>query len=118
MQHNCRVLHYINPNPFKSSLIHERGDELLAFVNENKHDFTVVANPVMEFHEDAVDVLNEIYRLTNSVDYAWYDCEKSKPTKKTKQNGCRSTSIGDVIEIDNQQYLVDSFGFTCLKNNT
>ncbi len=118
MQHNCRVLHYVNPNPFKSSLIHERGDELLSFVSENKHDFTVVANPVMEFCEDAEDVLNKIYKLTNSIDTAWYDYRKSQPTKRVEKDGCRSTSVGDIIEIDNKQYIVDSFGFTYLKNNT
>lgn len=111
MQHNCKILHYVNPNPFKSSNIHKRGNSLIEFVCKNKDNYIVVATPTLTCKEE--NVLNNLYNLTNSINTAWYENIDAKPSTKAKE-GCRSTSIGDLLLVDEKEYVVDSFGFTLL----
>lgn len=55
-------------------------------------------------------ILNEAYFLTNSVERAWYENEDIMVDEKA-QEGCRSTSIGDIIQILGETYMVAGTGF-------
>jgi len=55
-------------------------------------------------------ILNEAYFLTNSVDFAWYE-NTDIDVKKRASKGCRSTSIGDIIQVAGESYMVASVGF-------
>ena len=57
------------------------------------------------------NVLNEAYYLTNSVDYAWYENEELLVSDEVR-NVCRSTSVGDIIEINGDNYMVAGVGFS------
>lgn len=56
-------------------------------------------------------ILNKAYELTNSIDTSWFKNLDIWVAEKA-QNGCRSTSVGDVIEINDAPYMVASCGFT------
>jgi len=74
-----------------------------------KHGMEVVAK--MKFVSGDIDlILNEAYRLTNSIDAAWYTNENIDIPDKCRA-GCRSTTIGDIITIDDKEYIVESMGF-------
>ena len=60
-------------------------------------------------------ILEECYRLTNSVDYAWYEDADARATEEASR-GCRSTSVGDIVEFAGVKYVVDGYGFICLED--
>ncbi len=53
--------------------------------------------------------LDQIYELTNSIFQSWV---KNDKVAARNPEGCRSTSIGDIITLDNgKSYVVASVGF-------
>jgi hypothetical protein len=50
--------------------------------------------------------LEDAFRLTNHIDEAWFNNPEVKVIKKS-----RSTSIGDVMELDGKKYIVNDIGF-------
>lgn len=53
------------------------------------------------------DDLDEAYRLTNHIDKLWWHNEKVVALRES-----RSTSIGDVLDVNGKYYVVDRCGFT------
>ena len=66
---------------------------------------------VAEFEADAdEDVLNIAYEITNSITEPWYLSRVINVSEHAK-NGCRSTSMGDIIQVNGTSYIVESIGF-------
>jgi hypothetical protein len=59
-------------------------------------------------------VLETAYRLTNSSDKAWYKGGEDIWVDEKAKKGCRSTSVGDLIVIHSDIYIVMPVGFTYL----
>ena len=62
----------------------------------------------------APDHLELAWRLTNSVDHAWCQGNGLRVVNRFEGNGCRSTSVGDVMVIagqENMLHVAASFGF-------
>jgi len=55
------------------------------------------------------DDLEDAYRLTNNIDSAWK--RGIDVTYLGPPDGCRSTSMGDILEHDGKFFVVDTFGF-------
>ena len=87
----------------------KRGEELAKIILKQ----TPKTVAILELGGKLNDVLNEAYRLTNSIGSAWY---KNKEISVSEEaiNGCRSTSIGDIVEVCGVSYMVDSVGYICL----
>ena len=77
-----------------------------------QHKYKTVASPMLG--GSTTDILNDAYRITNSVDYAWYDNPESSPMFEGE--GCRSTNIGDVIIVHGERHYVHNYGFICLED--
>ena len=56
------------------------------------------------------DILAEAWRLTNTIDEPWFKNQNISVAEKY-QNSCRSSSIGDIIVIGNDTYIIDTIGF-------
>lgn len=52
--------------------------------------------------------LERAYRLTNSIDCAWWE---NDGVIKTISRPCRSTSCGDILELGGRYYFVAMCGF-------
>jgi len=81
------------------------------FVPNVIRDFAHVANVYVEGLEQA-------YMLTNSIDKGWYENDKEVAflgSPDHGMDGCRSTSVGDVLVREENgvyvTYVVDSCGF-------
>lgn len=98
---------------FRLELDFKRGDDLVNVVNANKDKYESVAHVMLGGR--IVEMLEEAYRLTNTIDEAWYE-NPDLTVYENAQNGCRSTSVGDIISIDGWgEYVVDGFGFKPLE---
>lgn len=73
--------------------------------NVNLSDFTKVAVLTVVEH-GALDIA---YTRSNNIDSAWI--EGSDVVERFVSGGCRSTSMGDMIEVDGKFSLVAAFGF-------
>lgn len=63
--------------------------------------------------EVATDDLDLAYQLTNSIDCSWW--ENPGVVQHFEGEGCRSTSVGDVLEkSDGALYVVCTFGFAAM----
>lgn len=81
--------------------------KLVAFTILNKAKYNFVA---------MVDgnSLEDVFRLTNSINTGWWENQEVDP--QFEGDGCRSTSVGDlVITSNNQFYVVASSGFVRVK---
>jgi len=58
----------------------------------------------------ATDELEEAYRLTNNIDTCWIENPEVTPIGITGE-AARSTSVGDVLFLNDKGYVVESFGF-------
>ena len=56
------------------------------------------------------DGLEYVFEVTNSIDCFWGENE-GVDLYGNAVNGCRSTSVGDLVMIDNQAYVVAFAGF-------
>ena len=78
--------------------------ELRAFFHKHKADYKLVAMV-------DTDNLDEAYALTNSIGDGWWNNEKVE-SDYTDEAGKRSTSVGDLIITDkNEFHVVGAFGF-------
>lgn len=60
---------------------------------------------------DEEDALEDVYRLTNSIDRHW---TQNPEVRVTGNRQLRSTSVGDLVCIEDRCYLVAGVGFTRL----
>lgn len=73
--------------------------EMVATVHEGEED---KSKPVVERLERA-------YRLTNTIEQSWWN--NVNVWRSFAGEGCRSTSVGDVIQLDDDYYVVAMVGF-------
>ena len=67
---------------------------------------------VAEFYADEDEkYLSIAYELTNSIQTPWYESPYLQVANSAKE-GCRSTSIGDIIQVEGRSYMVAGCGFT------
>lgn len=60
-------------------------------------------------------MLEEAFRLTNSIDYPWVEND-GIVLAETDESRYRSTSVGDLMFLSGKCYMVDSFGFKQLED--
>lgn len=51
------------------------------------------------------------FKLTNSIDYAWWENKEVTPTFPNENGGCRSTSIGDMVLVGTEKYVCSRVGW-------
>lgn len=68
--------------------------------------------PSMPSNEKSLELAEEAFRLTNTIDEPWWQAKHAVADAK---KGCRSTSVGDTIVIRSQDelraYRVANVGF-------
>jgi len=65
----------------------------------------------IETNERDLDKALELaFAYTNSVETPWYESKNIDVTQESK-NGCRSTSVGDIVQVNNRTFVVSSYGF-------
>ena len=72
------------------------------------NEYKIVADLVLGGNTDSI--LNQAFRATNSIDCAWYKNTDILVDLDCRE-GCRSTSIGDIIEFAGNDYVVMGSGF-------
>ncbi len=94
-------------------------DKRLEFAQDQlKHNNYIRVADIEGRHAvESIDVwLEEAYKLTNSIDSAWYETNSSFVDVSVEAlKGCRSTSIGDIVQIQGVSYMVASCGFLQIK---
>lgn len=81
----------------KDAFIHNQYLEVVSFeINMDEGDFK--------------EVLNIAYEVTNSITCAWYENPNMNVSDYAK-DGCRSTSVGDLIQVNGKSYMVAGMGF-------
>lgn len=106
------VKHLMTKNiDLKMDVSYKRGQDLVNLVNENKNEYVPVAQMYLSGTES--QICSKAYELTNHIDCSWTD-NRYVSVIENEQNKYRSTSIGDVISVGDQDFVVDSFGFTPL----
>lgn len=97
----------------------ESADERLAFAKDQliHNNYFRVADISCKVAVESVTVwLEEAYALTNSVDSPWFMTDISAvDVERSALNGCRSTTMGDIIQIQGNSYMVAEFGFLFLQ---
>ena len=88
-----RVYHHITPT-------------FMASYHPKRKDYHPVA-------EVQVEQLESAYHLTNTIEMMWVDNDGVKflGSPQHGMDGCRSTSVGDILERDGKFYMVQSLGF-------
>ena len=86
-------------------------DERLVFAKDQLTHNNYVRVAEFEVGKDIDNKLSLAYELTNSIQNAWYENPNINVSEEAK-DGCRSTSIGDLIQIDGRSYMVAGCGFT------
>ena len=87
-------------NDEKVSVIHDNGPagpNVVAFINMPKSLSTS-------------EKLEEAFKLTNSIDDAWYN--NKRVTKMFSGDGCRSTMVGDMVLIGKEKFKVEPMGWS------
>lgn len=56
------------------------------------------------------DKLELAFKLTNSINYAWWENKEVTPVFFPEQ-GCRSTSVGDMVLVGTEKYVCESMGW-------
>jgi len=99
---------------FKRDVSCYREEKLVKIVKDNLDKYPIVA--IMTLEGELHEMLNDAYRLTNSVEEAWYTNPEllQNGLVDVPEEGCRSTSVGDIISVDGVDYMVDGFGFKAL----
>ena len=95
----CRVLHRLNPS-FQSLLGTEESVKLT--------DFNVVLSTSLPRSDDD-EILNFMFSKTNTIDAPW--------TKYWNIEGNFRSSVGDLIQIDEDYYQVKPVGFAKIQLN-
>jgi len=97
-------------------------EQIEVFAKEADKHYEAVAKidiGVDEKEENIGNVLNFVFRATNTVDFVWHGEKKAKGLTPVFSNpdGCRSTSVGDLIVNDDtgKAWYVVSFGFEPLE---
>ena len=56
------------------------------------------------------DKLELAFKLTNNINRAWWENEEATPVFFPEQ-GCRSTSVGDMVLVGTEKYVCESMGW-------
>ena len=85
-------------------------DKRLAYAREvlKNNNYERVAD--MNLGGSSSTILEDAYRLTNSIDTAWYE-NVDLLVAEGFQDGCRSTSVGDIVQLAGESYMVAGCGF-------
>jgi len=109
---NVTIKHLENKD-FRTASCYYDDDKLIKHVSSSIKNNRIIEVAKIDFHDDITDInqiLNIAYETTNSIENPWFEnlyIEVSKEAKK----GCRSTSKGDLIEIEDKKFVVCSIGF-------
>ena len=92
-------------------VLYGRGMEKVSVIHaafgETPH---VVAMVEVDETLDDMDKLEKAFMLTNSIHDAWW--KNKEITKMFDGEGCRSTSVGDMVLIGKTKYKCDSIGWS------
>jgi len=96
------------------SCIYDEGERLVFAKDQLKHNnYIRVADIEIKTHS-INKALNLAFEVTNSIDVPWYLADDID-VAESAQEGCRSTSVGDIIQILGISYMVAGCGFTEIK---
>ena len=83
----------------------------------NKENYKIVAN--LWLNSNLQNAKDDAYKLTQNgyleEHPSWVEFAKSYENNVLYVNQARSTSVGDIIELNDSKYLVNSVGFQYLK---
>ena len=91
-------------------------DKRIEYVRANLDMYDEVANFYLKERMTNSDLLNHTFYMTNSVESAWFE-NKELNVAENAICGCRSTSVGDIIEVEDNDtgvtdvYMVAGCGF-------
>jgi len=90
--------------------------ELLEFTKRKLLSKSYGAVADIKFNENYTQdqILELSFEMTNSISNSWFDNEHINVYSIAK-DGCRSSSIGDIIEIDGLSFVVAMCGFIEIK---
>ena len=86
-------------------------DKRLSFVKEHFNSKNYIKVAEIELVDNVERPLSLGFELTNSIENSWYKNPYIKATPYAKE-GCRSTSVGDVIQMQGKSFMVAGCGFT------
>ena len=84
----------------KAKVYHKINPDFMPEHNPKRDDYKLVAEV------DAND-LDKVYARTQNIDSSW----TKNSIVSTNLPQCRSTSVGDMIEVNGQLHMVDMIGF-------
>ena len=109
------------------------GEDFPDEFNENAYDLVatidIINGPTPLTFEDAQVSLEKAYELSQNINNSWlknpgvvienrYRREKKytqeRTIRETNPKGCRSTSMGDVIELDGVKYMCEDLGWKAM----
>ena len=97
------------------SCIYDENERLQFAKEQLKNNNYVRVAEFEPLNDSSIDELLSIaYEITNSLQESWYLSGETVVSEIAK-GGCRSTSVGDIIQIRGASFMVDSFGFTELR---
>ena len=109
---NITIKHLENEE-FRTASCYYENDKLIEHVSNSIKTNKVTEVAKINFTKsilDINDILNDAYRMTNSIEDNWFENSSINVSKEARK-GCRSTSKGDIIEIENRRWIVCSIGF-------
>ncbi len=113
---NTKILHNTNLRDYPN---YSTSIEKKAWIAENIHSYVDVAKLALNSntHEDRK---NDAFRITqNGMDSqynSWIDLADAYEGNTTYTDKARSTSVGDIVVVDDSRYVVDNCGFIFLGN--
>ena len=102
----ARVFHAINPNFGFVSPEYPNP----VWPRDYRHVADIELGDISQRISDFKPICEELFRLTNHIDEEW---SKNKEIKWAMPKS-RSTSVGDIIEIDGMYWRVENVGFVSL----
>ena len=92
-----------------SLLRHYMNQDVTVFHTDEEGNSGIVAYVSVNKNLSTSKKLEEAFMKTNTISSAWWRNEEITPM--FAGSTCRSTSVGDVVEVDKKKYKCDSVGW-------
>jgi hypothetical protein len=85
-------------------------EQMLKIARDAFKDNQYVRVADMEKEGQLLELLESAFTTTNSIDSLWYK-NLNIDVEENAKKGCRSTSVGDIVQINGDSYLVCGAGW-------
>ena len=92
-----------------SLLKHYMNQDVTVFHTDEEGNSDIVAYVSVNKNLPLTKKLEEAFMKTNTINSAWWRNEEITPM--FAGNSCRSTSVGDVVEVDKKKYKCNPVGW-------